>query len=186
MKKKVISATVLLVFVCLLATSGFAANGEPLTLESSHPANGAIDVSTDLEEIELMFSKNVVNMAVAENNQTCIDFVDADNNPVAFELIMADDQVDREKRDYLFLRPEAALSEGTTYLVKISKDLTSKSGAALQEDLEVSFTTLGARPVVAQASNESTNEKSMGGLVWLGILCLFGASYLMFSSAKKS
>lgn len=185
MKKKIVSTIGLLILIGLLATNGFAANGEPLTLESSNPANGAIDVSTDLEEIELMFSKNVVNMSVAENNMTCIDFVDADNNPVAFELIMADDQVDREKRDYLFIRPEAALSEGTTYIVKISKELTSKSGTSLEEALEVSFTTVGGEVIIEHDDTEPATPSSSNGLMWMGLLALAVIGFIGFQRSKK-
>lgn len=155
LKQRMPAMLALLLLVCILGTSGFAANGEPLKLESSNPENNAVDVSTDLEQIELKFSKNVVNMKVAENNKTCVDFVDSNGNAVPFELIMADDQVDRELRDYLYVKPTEALQEGTTYIVKISKALTSKSGTALEEDLEVSFTTVGGEASAASDSDSS-------------------------------
>ncbi|BES64518.1 hypothetical protein SANA_09570 [Gottschalkiaceae bacterium SANA] len=185
MKKKIISATGLLILVCLLASTGFAANGEPLTLESSSPENGAVDISTDLEEIELMFSKNVVNMKVSENNKTCIEFVDQDGNQVSFDLFMADDQVDREKRDYLYIRPRNTLLEGTTYIVKISKDLTSKSGTALEEALEVSFTTIGGEVVIEHTDQEPTPPSSNNGLLWMGLIALAAIAFIGFQRYKR-
>ncbi len=181
MKKNLVSTIGLLLLLCLLATSGFAANGEPLTLESSSPENGAVDVAMELDEIELMFSKNVVNMKVSENNKTCIDFVDEDGNTIPFELIMADDQVDREKRDYLTIRPEGALSEGTTYVVKISKELTSKSGTALEDDLEISFTTLGG-PVEDEPAGSTPNIAP----VFIGIIGAVIIAGVLVSRRKKS
>lgn len=186
MKKSLAISTCLILLAVLLATSGFAANGEPLKLESSNPENGAVDIATDLTEIDLKFSKNVVNMKVAENNKTCIDFVDGDGNSVPFELIMSDDQVDREKRDFLYIKPKEALAEGTTYIVKISKDLTSKSGTALEEALEVSFTTVGGTPVAEEIADESTDGSLNYGLTWIGIIALFFAGFIMFSHKKKS
>lgn len=144
-----------ILLICILGTIGFAANGEPLKLESSNPKNGALDVATALEEIELFFSKNVVNMKVEENNRTCIDFVDGDGNPVAFELRMEDDQVNREFRDYIYVQPAEPLKEGTTYTVIISKELTSKSGTAMEEDVEVSFTTVGGSSTTADSAADS-------------------------------
>ena len=185
MKKKLISATGLLILICLLASIGFAANGEPLTLESSNPVNGSVDIATDLEEIELMFSKNVVNMKVSENNKTCVSFVDEDENPVPFDLFMTDDQVDREKRDYLFIRPENILKEGTTYTVKISKDLTSKSGTALEEALEVSFTTLGKEIVIEHTDDQPLVPASSNGLLWIGLIAGAALGFIGFQRHKK-
>ncbi len=185
MKKKILSAISLVTLVCLLATSGFAANGEPLTLESSNPENGAVDVATDLEEIELMFSKNVVNMAVAENNKTCVAFTDGDGNAIPFELVMADDQVDREKRDYLYIRPVEALSEGTAYIVKISEELTSKSGTSLEEALEVSFTTIGGEIVIEHTEEGSSDPSSNNGLIWVGLLAFAAIGFIGFQRRKK-
>jgi len=155
-----LSLTIILL-ICVLATTGFAANGEPLKLESSNPENGALDVATDLEEIELFFSKNVVNMKVEENNRTCINFVDGDGNPVAFELRMEDDQVNREFRDYIYVRPAETLKEGTTYTVIISKELTSKSGTAMEDDVEVSFTTVGGSSTTTDTSAGSGNNPAL-------------------------
>ena len=152
---------IVILLICVLATAGFAANGEPLKLESSNPKNGALDVATDLEEIELFFSKNVVNMKVEENNRTCINFVDGDGNPVAFELRMEDDQVNREFRDYIYVRPAETLKEGTTYTVIISKELTSKSGTAMEDDVEVSFTTVGGSSTTTDTSAGSGNNPAL-------------------------
>lgn len=155
LKQRMPALLAIMLLICILCTSGFAANGEPLKLESSNPENNATEVSTDLEQIELKFSKNVVNMKVAENNKTCVDFVDGNGNTVPFELIMADDQVERELRDFLYIKPVTPLQEGTTYIVKISKALTSKSGTALEEDLEVSFTTVGGESTAASNPDSS-------------------------------
>lgn len=48
---------------------------EPLSLVSSNPADGQKDVPVDTQ-IKLVFSKNVVNMSVKDNNQKCFSLME--------------------------------------------------------------------------------------------------------------
>ena len=59
--------------------------------------------------------------------------------PVSLE--MADDQLERERRDYITIVPQNGLEEGKLYTVKIDTSLMSKSGSNLEAPVEVEFTT---------------------------------------------
>lgn len=115
---------------------------EPLKLESSKPAQGEENIQVD-SPIELIFSKNVVNMKVKDANTKCFSLLDEDGKDVPIEVKMADDQMEREKRETVILVPKTKLNEGKAYTVVINKDLKSKSGASLAEDVKISFTTAG-------------------------------------------
>lgn len=113
---------------------------EPLALVSSSIANGETNVSLK-PEIKLTFSKNIVNMKVIENNKNCFSLMTADGIAVPFNLILADDQIDFERRNDAVIIPKADLNPGTTYSVKISSSLQSKSGVTTGKETKITFTT---------------------------------------------
>ncbi len=150
--------SILTVMLCVfmvipaLAGNGDGSGGEqksPLVLESSDPAEGQDNISLS-PRITLTFSKNVVNMKVKDENKECFVMNDAAGNLVPFAVEMSDDQTleGREKRDDIVLIPQQTLESSTTYTVKISPNLQSKSGVSLGEEVTVTFTTLeAAKPV---------------------------------------
>ena len=172
--KSLIHISALLATVCLmlcLTVSAFAEGGsgdgsgggkdKPLTLESSSIANGAQNVPVN-PEIVLGFSKNVVNISVKENNKNCFSMTDSKGNSVPVDIIMGDDQVNptQEIKRTITVKPAVSLDPGETYLLKISGDVTAKSGAKIGKDNYISFTVAGATTTVTftvTASETVTN-----------------------------
>lgn len=115
--------------------------GQPLAIVSSIPANGATGVSSQ-EPITVTFSKNVVYMTVREKNQKCFSLWRGQES-VPAEIILADDQVEFEKRRDVVVKPQQPLQPGTTYRLEIAPQLESKSGVTLGEKTTISFTTAG-------------------------------------------
>ena len=94
--------------------------------------------------IEFTFSKNVVNMVVSENNSKCFKVIDKkDGNEVSLEVEMADDQIEREKRNNINLIIKDSIESLKTYQIIISPELESKSGEKLGEELVLEFMALG-------------------------------------------
>lgn len=144
--KKNLKITSMLLIVCFVLTiftvQVFAGGNKPLTLDTVEPADGDKNVPVDCQ-IKLTFSKNVVNMKVKDNNIKCFKLVDSEGNNVDVEVIMADDQMEREKRKDIILKPASSLKEDSQYTVIISPDLTAKNGVALGEEVKINFTTEG-------------------------------------------
>jgi len=139
--------SVLLVFVLVTAAlagegdgSG-GGSGEPLTLVNSSPADGQTDVPLS-SSIVLEFSKNVINMSVKDNNVKCFSLYQGEQ-PVEIQVVMADDQIAPDQKRLVTLQPVQSLQPGTRYSLKISRYLTSKSGASLERGIVISFTTSG-------------------------------------------
>lgn len=125
----------------------------PLALVSSSPADGQQNVNT-VTEIKLSFSKNVVYMTVREQNQKCFTLCSQQGEQIPTQVIMADDQIEPEKRREVILKPLQELEPGTTYVVKVAPQLESKSGVSLGNEVTVTFTTAGAKPAVAEPAEQ--------------------------------
>jgi hypothetical protein len=135
---------------------------QPLSLTSSIPADGQKDVSPTTE-ILLSFSKNVVYMTVCENNKKCLALYAADGSKIPVEVIMADDQIEPEKRRDIQLKSLQSLEPATSYTIKISPELRSKSGVTVGQEITVSFTTAGAAPGNSGDSKAGSPDKSSSG-----------------------
>ena len=154
-------AIVLLLTVLVLAfTAGIAMAGdgdgsgggsnEPLTLASSSLPDGSVDVPTDVS-ITLTFSKNVVKMAVRDNNMACFSMTSADGTSVPISVIMGDDQVDPSIKRIVNIEAYG-LAPGTAYTLTIGGGVTSKSGVSLGYPVYISFTTKAAEEAPAPAA----------------------------------
>lgn len=130
--------------------------GEPLRLDSSSPYNGQSGVPTDVL-ITMTFNKNVINMTVSDNNRNCFSLYAADGSKVPVEVIMADDQVEPEKKRIVSLKPLQDLKPGTAYTVKVSSSLESKSGNTLGSDLAITFITAQDNAVPSVNNNTNNN-----------------------------
>jgi len=128
--------------ICMLFTANAIAADKKssFALVSSSVEDGAEDVSCQ-PVVELTFNKNVINMSVAEQNMTCFTLLDAEENPVEIELIMADDQIEPEKKRIISVSPVAPLNPHASYTLLISEKLTAKNGNSLDEDISIAFTT---------------------------------------------
>lgn len=144
----VLAAVVLSLLTALPALAGNGdgtggGKGNPLSLVSSTPAGGQKDVSLPVE-IKLTFSKNVVHMSVNDNNRNCFSLTTSAGSAVPVEVVMADDQIEPEKKNDVVLKPLQSLQPGTEYVVRISPELQSKSGVTLESQVSVAFTTAAA------------------------------------------
>lgn len=130
--------------------------GEPLRLDSSSPYNGQSGVPTDVL-ITMTFNKNVINMTVSDNNRNCFSLYAADGSKIPIEVIMADDQVEPEKKRIVSLKPLQDLKPGTAYTVKVSSSLQAKSGVTLGGDLAITFITAQDSTVPSVNNNANNN-----------------------------
>jgi hypothetical protein len=126
--------------------------GIPVELTASSVIDGQTDVAVD-SQIKLTFSKNVVYMTVAAQNKTHFALLDAGGNAIPIEIIMADDQIEPDKKRDVIIQPSSPLAHSVTYELLISKGVQSKSGDSTQSDIRISFATaaegLPAWPFIA-------------------------------------
>lgn len=163
-----ILSMILLAFLCLPAFAGQGdgsggGQGEPLRLDSSTPYNGQSGVPTDVQ-VTMTFNKNVVNMTVSDNNLNCFSLYAADGSKIPIEVIMADDQVEPEKKRIISLKPLQDLKHNTAHTVKVSSSLESKSGNTLGGDLAITFITAqdGTVPSVNNNANNNAAPQNPG------------------------
>ena len=123
-------------------------SGEPLVVESASIEEGATLDSVD--SITLVFSKNVCEASVRDANLALGSVIDAKGNAVAAKVVLADDQVEPDKRNDMVFQFEKPLAAGT-YKVIAKAGITSTSGDSLAEDYVLNFTVKGA------AASGSTN-----------------------------
>jgi hypothetical protein len=160
----------------------------PLSLVSSDPSDGETDVDTNAE-ITMEFSKNVVNMSVRENNAKCFELKDEDSNIVPIEIIMADDQMERELRNSIIVKPVDGLKEETTYILHISSDLMSKSGANLKSDLNINFSTGGTlEKTTSDKPTENVRAKpnTVANLIIIIVFVLLVAGISIYTYRRKN
>ncbi|MEN6461559.1 MAG: Ig-like domain-containing protein [Syntrophomonas sp.] len=152
--KRPLILVLLAVLCCMfIALPVFAAEGDgsgggrdvPLALASSSLANGQSNVPV-MANINLAFNKNVVNLAVKDNNMKCFS-LSGNGISVPIQVIMPDDQVDFEHRRNIDIDPLQDLKPGTLYKLVISGQLQAKNGMSLGTPVSVSFTTAGAANV---------------------------------------
>lgn len=133
--------------------------GVPLALASSNPADGQKDVPVK-GDIQLTFNKNVIFLGIRDANKTCFSLSTADGSQVPIEVIMADDQLEFEKRRDIALRPLEELKPGTAYVVKISPQLQAKNGTSLDHEVRVNFVTAGKAIAIEKPVSEPVVEKN--------------------------
>jgi hypothetical protein len=114
--------------------------GNAVAILKTCPIQNADNVPID-STIIFGFNKNVVHFSVNENNRTCFSMTDSTGNAVSFTVVMADDQVEPEKRRDISIKPTSSLKAGTSYSVLVSKDILSKSGDTMSDSYTLTFTT---------------------------------------------
>lgn len=163
----VIFSMIMLMFLSLPALAGEGdgsggGQGEPLRLDSSSPYNGQSGVPTDVL-ITMTFNKNVVNMTVSDNNLNCFSLYAADGSKIPVEVIMADDQIEPEKKRIISLQPLQDLKHNTAYTVKVSSALQSKSGNIINGDLNITFITAKDSTSAGPAVSNTPVPSNTGG-----------------------
>jgi LPXTG-motif cell wall-anchored protein len=141
--------------------------GEPLRMDSSSPYNGQKDVPLPLV-ISMTFNKNVVNMTVSDNNLKCFSLYAADGSAIPIDVIMADDQIEPEKKRNIVLKPLQDLKHNTAYTVKVSSALKSKSGNIMGGDLTITFITAKDSTVAGPAVSDNAAPQNTGGALPVG------------------
>ncbi len=173
-KRKAVVIPMLILTVVLLLTlsipAAFAAggggggggtgggSGDPLALVSVTPEDGAVDVAQPVE-IKLVFSKNVVHMSVHDANAQKFNLTDADGVMVPLEVVMADDQIEPEKREEVILIPKEELTPDTVYTITVAAGLESKSNTVLEQDLKLTFRTAPATAPVSSADTDAAQNE---------------------------
>lgn len=149
--------------------------GKPLEIVSSSISNGESDVNLD-REINFVFSKNIANISVADNNRQCFTMTDSSGNTIPIEVIIFDDQLEREKRNDIIVKPET-LQEAEQYTITISPDLQAKSGDKLGEENKYTFSTVGF------AAETSGNSSSLW--IYIVVIALIVAAAFLFIKGRK-
>jgi len=174
-KRKAVVIPMLILTVVLLLTlslpAAFAAgggggggggtgggSGEPLALVSVTPEDGAVDVAQPVE-IKLVFNKNVVHMSVHDANAQKFNLTDADGVMVPLDVVMADDQIEPEKREEVILIPKEELTPDTVYTITVAAGLESKSNTVLEQDLKLTFRTAPATAPVSSANTDAAQNE---------------------------
>ena len=150
MKRRFLSVLLMVLLAALLPVAALATGGDGsgggsdvgLALAESSVPDGSTNVAVDTS-IVLTFNKNVVNMTVKDNNMGCFTLT-SDSGASSISVIMGDDQVDPTIKRIITIQPNNPLSPDTKYKLTISKDLMSKSGSTLSQDVVISFATAGA------------------------------------------
>ena len=119
--------------------------------------------AADATEIVLHFSNNVAESTVCDGNIAKIHLQKADGTPVEATVWVVDTQVDREKRRYIFVTPDAELAPGA-YKVVIDPGITAKNGSSAETGFTVSFTVAGAA-----ANPAGNNGSGTSPWIWIGI-----------------
>ena len=114
--------------------------GTALTLVSSSVADGDTNVPLD-PVIQLDFNKNVVNIAVLENNSTCFHLIDKNGAPVSIKLIFPDDQIQRDYRRNVFIIPTENLQTNSQYELVVDSVLRAKNGTNIDNAHTITFKT---------------------------------------------
>lgn len=142
---------------CALAADGDSdgsggGQNNPLTIVNCVPADGATGV-TGLQYIKIAFSKNVAYMTVRDSNMKCFSLW-SDGEMIPSEIIIADDQIEREKRSDVLIKPLQPLKAGATIQVEIAPEFQSKSGVTLGKKAIITFTMAAEGKALTNVSPE--------------------------------
>ncbi|UWG96632.1 Ig-like domain-containing protein [Dehalobacter sp. DCM] len=190
------SIVIFFIMTLLLVMSPLAilAAGEektPLEISSATITDGEKDVPLN-KEIKFVFSKNIANITVAENNKNCFSMTDSKGQPVTIEVITYDDQLERDKRNDIVIKP-IELKDAEQYTITISPDVTSKSGEKLGKEVTYTFSTKGYVPSTqAGASPQASGSSAPAGnnpLVWwivgVGAIVIIAAAIILYINHRN-
>ena len=119
---------------------GGTGGGGGLTLDSSTVSNNETDVELT-RELNFVFSNNVTNLTVKDNNESCFSMTDETGAQVQINVILADDQLERDLRNDILIEVIGGMEPGKTYTIHISGNVMARNEATLGEDISFTFTT---------------------------------------------
>lgn len=132
------AAVFVLLLFCMPPAASLADSGDPLALEDSYPANGAVDVPVDVTCV-LTFNKNVADISVRQHNKGEITAVDKDGVDVPLNVEMKD--MPSNMRRKITITFQEKLDEGSRYTLIIGPKLTAKNGQETGVSEQITFTT---------------------------------------------
>lgn len=126
---------------------------EALTVESASVEDGAVLAPEDA--ITLVFTKNVVNSSVKENNLPLFTVTDDSGAAVEITVTMADDQIEPDKKNDVVIAPADTWAEGA-YTLTAQAGITSKSGDVMEQDYTLTFSVAAADDTAAPEDTMDT------------------------------
>lgn len=197
MKKgiKIITAfTICLLLITISAPLAFAGNGGgngggtgngagngtggnddiALTLVSSSIKDGDNNVPLN-PTIDLQFNKNVVNLAVKDNNSKCFHLVDNAGKSVTIKIIFPDDQLRSDYKEQIFITPDQNLAPNSKYTLYIDNTLQAKNTKSIDNAYMIAFTTGSA---VTTDVNASLKDLADDVQIYTNTLPTAAGSYL--------
>jgi len=189
--KKIFKLSFLIIILLLgwpsltVLASGDGSGGEnnnAFDIVSSTVDDGEKNVNID-REIKFVFSKNVANIAIVENNRQCFSMVDSSGNAVPFEVVTFDDQLEREKRNDIIIKPEA-LKEAEEYTITISPNLQPKNGDILGKEIKYTFSTPGYISEVTGGDSALTDSNPLSQW-WIAAIALVVVAAAAFALIKR-
>ena len=132
----------LVLMVLLLITTSVFAGDKALELDSSNVEDGAVDVVVT-QEFKLVFTNNVINMKVKDENIKLISLKDSKGEAVEINVEMADDQVSPDLKRDVVVKAVSELNEGEVYSLVVQKGFSAKNGSLLADEVVINFTTVG-------------------------------------------
>lgn len=138
-------------------TGGGGGPSVPLYMTSSTPADGAVNVATNVSFI-LYYSHNVADVAIRSNNTSAISMADASGTSVQVNVSYPDDFA---RRQQVFLTP-AGLRAYTTYVITIAPSFMARNGYTTGTVQKITFTT-GAQAVIQEESTKTVNQNQTTG-----------------------
>ena len=132
----------LVLMVLLLITTSVFAGDKALELDSSNVEDGAVDVVVT-QEFKLVFTNNVINMKVKDENIKLISLKNSKGEAVEINVEMADDQVSPDLKRDVVVKAVSELNEGEVYSLVVQKGFSAKNGSLLADEVVINFTTVG-------------------------------------------
>lgn len=111
-----------------------------LTLVKSYPQDKATDVPLDIY-IQLNFNKNIANVSVLPDNQKSFHLTSSSGEVVPITLYFPDEQIQREYKREVVIKPEQPLKPDTDYRIAIDRTLKARNGTFIDNAHIVTFTT---------------------------------------------
>lgn len=164
-------------------------SSEPLTVSAASIEEGASIAAGD--SITLTFSKNVCDSAVREANAGLVSLATVEDVAVEADVVLADDQIEPEKKNDITVTPKAPLAPGS-YVLTAKAGITSKSSDVLAQDYLLTFTVEGAAPAAsddaaaadtAAASDaaDGTAANAGGGISIVTVIAIIAVAALIIA-----
>jgi hypothetical protein len=168
-----------------------------MELELSSIQDGETDVPLN-PRLTFRFSNNVIAADIRGPNAAQFTLSDAGGANIPINVIMADEQLERELRNYIHVEPVASLSPGTTFTLTIGAALEANNGNTLAGDITFTFTTVAAatqqtpatqQAQPAQTPNPQTHDNINTALllsVLSGVVVLIGVGGIILYKKRRA